>query len=542
MPTALPLSSMIGSLRTPCVRMRAAAVSNVSWTVTVSAPPHGVRSVGRRKWAPESIQGHRSFSSPASQGSRRATRKPGRRARLHVRRLRACAGFARAALAARKNWATEDSSWVAQQVQWWRTVNLTTHAPLSPVAVDARRPGTRSSVPATLRTLRWIAVVTGAIALSAIGWRLTRSRAQPLLHYQTSVVDEGPITAKVTASGTLSATVTVQIGSQVSGRIDHLYVDFNSPVKAGQLIATIEPSFFRAAAQQARANQAAARAAFDKAMANWTLAERTYGRQQTLFGENLVARADLDAAEAQAQACRADIEASRASLLQADASLEQAQLNLSYTRIVSPIDGIVLSRAVDVGQTVAASFQAPTLFTVARDLTNMQVDTNVAEGDVGRLHSGMEATFTVDAYPGRIFRGEVRQVRDNATTLQNVVTYDAVIDVDNSDMSLRPAMTANASFVYATRAHATRIANAALRFRPDAATIATMAGDAPSPALPADADARLVWVLRGAVAKARVVRIGIGDGVVTEVADGDVHAGEVVVTEAAAVDGNRHGS
>ena len=420
-------------------------------------------------------------------------------------------------------------------------MNSTTHVPLSPVAVDARRAGTRPSVHAAVRALRWVAVVTGAVTLSAIGWRLTRARAQPLLHYQTTVVDEGPITAKVTASGTLSATVTVQIGSQVSGRIDHLYVDFNSPVKAGQLIATIEPSFFRAAEQQARANEAVARAAFDKALTNWTLADRTYGRQETLFGDHLVARADLDAAEAQAQASRADVEAARASLLQTDAALEQAQLNLSYTRIVSSIDGIVLSRAVDVGQTVAASFQAPTLFTVARDLTKMQVDTNVAEGDVGRLHAGMEATFTVDAFPGRVFRGKVRQVRDNATILQNVVTYDAVIDVDNADMSLRPAMTANASFVYATRARATRVANAALRFRPDAATIASMAAGAPSPALPEDADARLVWVLNGPVAAARVVRVGIGDGVVSEVAGGELHAGEVVVTEAS-VEGSRHGS
>ena len=431
---------------------------------------------------------------------------------------------------------------MAQQVQWWAIVNSTTHVPLSPVAVDARHAGARPWTPAAVRALRWIAVATGAIVLSAIGWRLTKSHAQPLVRYQTGVVDEGPITAKVTASGALSAIVTVQVGSQVSGRIDHLYVDFNSPVKAGQLIATIEPSLFRAAMDQARANQVAARAAFDKAVANRTLADLTYGREQTLFGQKLVARADLDAAQAQALACRADVDASQATVLQAQAALEQAELNLSYTRIVSPIDGIVLSRTVDVGQTVAASFQAPTLFTIAQDLTKMQVDTNVAEGDVGRLHAGMEATFTVDAYPGRLFRGEVRQVRDNATTLQNVVTYDAVIDVDNSDMALRPAMTANASFVYATRAHATRVPNAALRFKPDASTIASMAGGAPAPALPEGADARLVWVLHGAEATPRVVRIGIGDGVVTEIAEGDVHAGEVVVTEAASVDGSRHGS
>jgi HlyD family secretion protein len=388
----------------------------------------------------------------------------------------------------------------------------------------------------------WIAILTCAIAVAVIGWRMTKSHASALVRYQTEVVDEGPITAKVTASGTLSAIVTVQVGSQVSGRLDHLDVDFDSPVKAGQLIATIEPSFFRAAADQARANQAAAGAALDKAVANRTLADLTYGREQVLFGQRLVARADVDAAEAQALACRADVDAAHASLLQAQAGLEQAALNLSYTRIVSPIDGIVLSRTVDVGQTVAASFQAPTLFTIAQDLTKMQVDTNVAEGDVGHLRAGMEATFTVDAYPGRVFRGQVRQVRDNASTLQNVVTYDAVIDVDNRDMSLRPAMTANASFVYATRTRATRVANVALRFKPDAATAAAMTGGAPVPGLPVDASARLVWVFRESRAVPRVVHVGIGDGLVTEIADGDIRAGEVVITEATLVDGTRHGT
>jgi HlyD family secretion protein len=425
------------------------------------------------------------------------------------------------------------------------TVNSTMHPPLSPVTPAAVGAGDaiirRASRLRGVRALRWVAILTCAVAVAALGWRVKKSHAPALVRYQTEIVDEGPITARATASGTLSAIVTVQVGSQVSGRVDHLYVDFNSPVKAGQLIATIEPSFFRAAANQARANEAAARAALDKAVANRTLADLTYEREQVLFGQRLVARADVDAAEAQALACRADVDASRASLLQSQAGVEQADLNLSYTRIVSPIDGIVLSRTIDVGQTVAASFQAPTLFTIAQDLTKMQVDTNVAEGDVGHIHAGMDATFTVDAYPGRVFRGQVRQVRDNASTLQNVVTYDAVIDVDNRDMALRPAMTANASFVYATRSRATRIANAALRFKPDAATVAAMTGGVPAPPLPLDAGARLVWVLRGPRAAARVVRIGIGDGLMTELAEGDVRAGEAVITEAATVDGARHG-
>jgi HlyD family secretion protein len=413
----------------------------------------------------------------------------------------------------------------------------------APGIVGASRPATgRSRLRVSGRALRRLAVVMAVALVSAVGWRVSRSHVQPLVRYQTAVVDRGPITAKVTASGALSAIVTVQVGSQVSGRVDHLYVDFNSPVKAGQLIATIEPSFFRAAVAQARANLAAGKASFDKAVANRTLADLTYGREQILFGQKLVARADVDAAEAQAFSCRADVDAARANLLQSQAALDQATLSLSYTRIVSPIDGIVLSRTIDVGQTVAASFQAPTLFTIAQDLTKMQVDTNVAEGDVGRLRAGMEATFMVDAYPGRVFRGVVRQVRDNASTLQNVVTYDAVIDVDNSDMSLRPAMTANASFVYAHRDGVVRAPNAALRFKPDAATAASMTGGAPVPSLRADSDERMVWVLHGAMATPRMVHVAIGDGTVVEIAGGDLQAGDVVVTEAALLEGARHGS
>jgi HlyD family secretion protein len=219
---------------------------------------------------------------------------------------------------------------------------------------------------------------------------------------------------------------------------------------------------------------------------------------------------------------------------QARAALDQAVLNLSYTRIVSPIDGIVISRNIDVGQTVAASFAAPTLFTIAQDLTKMQVDTNVAEGDIGKIHEKMEATFTVDAFPTRTFRGLVRQVRDNATTIQSVVTYDAVIDVNNPDLALRPTMTANVTFVYATETDVVRIPNAALRFKPDAATVAAMT-NGPATSSRHDglaADQRLVWLLDRGRATPQVVRIGITDGILTEVMEGDVRPGDAVVSEA----------
>jgi HlyD family secretion protein len=381
--------------------------------------------------------------------------------------------------------------------------------------------------------------------MAIAGWRYAHSQSAPVVRYQSSAVDHGPLAAKVTASGAVSAIITVQVGSQVSGRILGWYADFSAPVKKGQLIAEIEPSLFKAGVEQARANYASAKATYDKAIANRSLAERNYARELALFEENLASTNDLDAAEAAAGAGRADVEAAAAGVQQSRAALDQAQLNLSYTRIVSPIDGIVISRNIDVGQTVAASFQAPTLFTIAQDLTKMQVDTNVAEGDVGKIREKMDATFTVDAFPTRVFHGVVRQVRDNASTLQNVVTYDAVIDVDNSDLALRPTMTANVTFVYATRADAVRVPNAALRFKPDAATVTAMTAGATAPATRDDlaADQRVLWIVDGGRAAARVVRIGVNDGMSTELVDGSVRPGDQVVTEAVVVSaGSKKGS
>jgi HlyD family secretion protein len=408
-----------------------------------------------------------------------------------------------------------------------------TQAAVPPIAsAPARAAAPRKSrAPAILR---WGVGLLAIFVLAVLGWRYAHSTSAPVVRYQSASVDHGPLAAKVTASGTVSAIVTVQVGSQVSGRIEAWYADFNTPVRKGQLIARIEPSLFNAAVEQARANYEAAKGGYDKAIANRSLAERSYARERALFEQNLAAVADVDTAEASAGASRADVESSAAAIQQARAALDQAQLNLSYTRILSPIDGIVISRNIDVGQTVAASFQAPTLFTIAQDLTKMEVDTNVAEGDVGKIREKMDATFTVDAFPTRTFHGVVRQVRDNATTLQNVVTYDAVIDVDNSDLALRPTMTANVTFVYATAADVVRVPSAALRFKPDPATVVAMTGGGGTPATHDDlaVDQRVLWTLTGSRATPHVVRVGITDGMLTQLAEGDIRAGDRVVSEA----------
>src|SRR5271169_5532959 len=312
----------------------------------------------------------------------------------------------------------------------------------------------------------WLALAIGLVAAGVGYWQYSLRHKAPEVTYKTAPVERRNIVARVTASGTLSAIVTVQVGTQVSGRIQKLFADFNSTVTKGELVAKIDPALFEASVQQAQANYMAAKAGVITAQASALAADKQYDRTKALHDQNLAAQADLDTAEANVATSHSAIEAAKAALAQALASLHQAQVNLSYTSIVSPIDGVVISRTVDVGQTVAASLSAPTLFTIAQDLTKMQVDTNVAEGDVGRLEVGMKTFFTVDSFPGQRFLGKIRQIRNSATTVQNVVTYDAVIDVDNSDLKLRPGMTANVTVIYAQRDNVLSIPNAALRYRP----------------------------------------------------------------------------
>ena len=353
------------------------------------------------------------------------------------------------------------------------TLPAAQHSFTFPTGRGNTRPVPRGSeTTLTRRRLVLLAAAVILVAAAVLAWRGTRKPA--VLSFETAPADRGPLTAKVTASGTLSALVTVQVGSQVSGRLSEVLVDYNAPVKKGQLIARIDPQLFDAAVEQAKANLAAARGNLEKAKAQAIDADRIAKRTAALAEQKLVADADRDTADSNADAARAAVAAAQGQLQQAAAGLHQAEVNLAYTRIVSPTNGSVISRNVDVGQTVAASLQAPTLFVIAEDLARMQVDTNVAEADVGKLQAGMAATFAVDAFPGERFEGVVRQIRYAPQTVQNVVTYDAVIDVDNPELKLRPGMTANVTFVYADRDDALRVPNAALRFRPSAEVLASL--------------------------------------------------------------------
>lgn len=401
-----------------------------------------------------------------------------------------------------------------------------------------------------------IFLTVGSLVLLVGGffiYRLTTGPKKPELRFETARVDRGPIVAKVTASGTLSALVTVQVGSQVSGRVGELLVDFNSPVKKGQVIARIDPQLFQAALEQARANYLAAQADLTKAKAQAVDAERQFQRNTSLAERKLIAQADLDTSQANSEAAKAEVDSCAGRVEQARAALHQTDVNLAYTTIIAPINGVVISRAVDVGQTVAASLQAPTLFTIAEDLHQMQVDTSVAEADVGKLRDGMTATFHVDAYPNETFTGTVRQIRNAAQMVQNVVTYDAVIDVQNPDLKLRPGMTANATFVYAERENVLRAPNTALRFHPIQQML-SMAASKPSAASlnskkvpqqsgPSAADdpppidktnqngGKAIWLLDQGQPKPISVMSGISDGTFSEVSGDSIHEGDLVIID-----------
>ncbi len=331
--------------------------------------------------------------------------------------------------------------------------------------------------------------------------------------YRTDPVTLGDIQQSVTATGTVNAVTTVLVGTQVSGTIKQLFVDFNSRVKKGQLIAQIDPEMFEAQAAQARANVAKADSAFQDA-------ERTLRRNRELFGRNLIPRSDLDTAET-------NFESNKATLQQVKAALTVAETNVRYTRILSPVDGVVISRAVDVGQTVAASFQTPTLFTIAQDLTKMQIDTNIAESDIGVIKVGQDVEFTVDAYPDTTFKGKVWQIRQAPIIVQNVVTYDVVIQVNNRDLKLMPGMTANVSVIIMTRHDVLRITNAALRFRFSEKPAGAGAG-AGSP----EKKGPSVWALENGKPKRINITPGISDGTYTEVASGDLKEGQNIIVEA----------
>lgn len=284
--------------------------------------------------------------------------------------------------------------------------------------------------------------------------------------YELAKVEKKQIIQTVEASGTINPVKTVSIGSQVSGMIKGIYVDFNSQVKQGQLLAQIDPSLFQAQVDKAQGDLNAARGAYQKTKSMLIYDEANYKRYKELYKKNFVAKSDLDLALATYRSDLADLQAKQATIAQASATLQNNLTNLRYTRIISPVNGVVVSRAVDVGQTVAASFQTPTLFTVAQDLTKMQIEVSVSEADIGKIRNGQEVEYTLDGYPDETFKGKVSQVRISPTTVSNVVTYTVIVSVNNDDQKLKPGMTANTSIITNKKEDALCVDNAAMRFTP----------------------------------------------------------------------------
>src|SRR5438105_4778138 len=369
----------------------------------------------------------------------------------------------------------------------------------------------------------WVALIS---ALLIVAFVVHQCRNAGGANYQTAIVTRGAITQAVTATGTLNPVVNVQVGSQVSGNIAKLFVDFNSQVKAGQVVAQIDPALFQATVTQAEGDLANAQAALELAKVN---AKRT----QDLFARKTSSQADLDQAMANLHQAEANVKIKQG-------ALDKAKVDLEHCTITSPIDGVVISRSVDVGQTVAASLQAPVIFQIANDLTKMQIDANVAEADVGVLEMGQNVDFTVDAFPMRTFHGKVVQVRNAPITVQNVVSYVTVIGVNNPDLKLKPGMTANVSIIVAQKDNVSQIKNAALRYRPAKAMAGEMGWRSPGPTgtrgvgrRERGTSERTVYVLSDGQPQPVQIKTGISDGVVTEVIEGLKEGDRIITAELA---------
>ena len=438
-----------------------------------------------------------------------------------------------------------------------------------------------------LRNKSLVTTVALLLAGGAGLWYYLGSRNQT--QYQTAALERGSIQSSISATGNCNAVVTVQVGSQVSGNVKALYADFNTKVKKGQLVAEIDPEVFQARVDQANATLDSARsavvsakagvekasadiasaraavanqkAAIAKAQAAVKDAGTKLAAQKALFTDKIVAKQDVDTAQSTYDQAAAEVDAANAQLdaanhqvqsaqaqydvaqtqlssaqsqvKQAQASLEQSQLDLDHTKIIAPVDGTVIARNMDVGQTVAASFQAPTIFQIAQDLTKMQVDTNVDEADVGQVKLGQPVTFTVDAYPTSPFQGSVTQIRQAPINVQNVITYDVVVGVDNSALKLLPGMTANVKILTNEADAALKIPNSALRFRPpDGALAAQRTGSVRAAGKKQDSSGATVWVMEQGKPKPVRVKLGITDGVYTAIQSSNLREGEQVIVSA----------
>ncbi|MBK9306143.1 MAG: efflux RND transporter periplasmic adaptor subunit [Nitrospira sp.] len=389
--------------------------------------------------------------------------------------------------------------------------------------------------------MRRIALIISmlAIGLAIGGYVFFNGERKVPVHYRTAAVERGSVISTVSATGTINPVVLVEVGTQVSGMIKALHVDFNSRVKAGETVAVIDAEPFKARREQAASNLDVARSNVARSKADLAQRKRELERVQSLLPQQFVAQNDVDVALTSYQSAEAQLRVAEAQVKQATAALSAAEQELKYTVIRSPIDGIVVARNVEVGQTVAASFATPNLFLIALDLTNMQVNTNVSESDIGGMTEGQEAVFTVDAYPGESFTGTIRQVRLAPINVQNVVTYNVVVGVDNTDLRLKPGMTANVSIIVAQNDKALKVPNAALRFRPpllerehpevNGATASVVAGGS---ILKSDEGRtqKGVWKLTENENLAQIpVQTGISDGVATEIVSGGLTEGDMVV-------------
>ncbi len=364
---------------------------------------------------------------------------------------------------------------------------------------------------------RWFIGAAAALVLVAaaagVWWSVGGG---PAIRYVTTPVTIGPIARSVSATGAVNPELTIIVGTYVSGVIQELTCDYNTQVKRGQTCAKIDPRPYQSIVDQGKANLAVAKAQLEKDKASLTYAKVNLGRLTTLVQTNAVSKDAYDNAKSTYDQALAQITFDEATIQQRQAVLDAAQVNLDYTNIISPVDGTVVSRAVTMGQTVAASFQTPTLFLIATDLTRMQVDANVSESDIGGIKNGEAATFTVDAYSKRLFEGTVTQVRQSPQTVQNVITYDVVISVDNSDLALKPGLTAAARIIIDRRSEVLRVPNQALRY-------------VPTGTIPQEAKQQRVWVLRDGTPAPVQVTAGLDDDDFTEIVQGNLKVDDRVI-------------
>lgn len=360
-----------------------------------------------------------------------------------------------------------------------------------------------------------IALVIVSLLFWGIAWVITQYNKTP--RYKVRKIKRTTITETVEASGTINPVTTVNIGSQVSGMISAIYVDFNSKVTKGQLLAQIDPSLFQAQVEKAQGDLNSAKANYEKIKAMLIYDKKNYERYKKLYTKRYVAKSDVELAEATYKSDVAQLDAMSAQIAQANATLQNNLTNLKYTKIISPVDGVVVSRDVDVGQTVAASFQTPTLFMVAQDLTKMQIEVNVSEADIGRVAVGQDVDYTLDGYADMTFRGKVSQVRISPTTVNNVVTYNVIVEVDNEDQKLKPGMTANVSIITNRKDNALCVPNDALRFTPTEITGGQKYKE------------QGIWVMRDRKPVRVTIKTGAKNNDITEIISKDIKENDRVI-------------